>query len=84
MVQAPSLASLITVIISVAVVGVALDKLILSHRLEDWRRKVRELWIKLNTPGAKELAQDANQLFCDLFDYIYGEKTFTQRRVWAE
>ena len=55
----------------------------LSSRLESWRENVQALWVKLNTQGAKGLTQDANQLFCDLFDYVYGEKHFSKRRVWA-
>jgi len=82
-IQAPSLTSFIAVVIFIAGMGVALDKLILSSRLDEWRRSIGKLWVKLNTPGAKGLAQDANQLYCDLFDYIYGKHAFTWRRVWA-
>ena len=83
MLRAPELTSVIAVVITLGVLGVLLDKLVLSSRLEAWRRKVQQLWVKLNTPGAKDLAQDANQLFCDLFDYVYGKKHFSKRRVWA-
>jgi hypothetical protein len=81
--QAPSLTSFVALVIIIAGSGVAFDKLVLSSRLDTWRRSIGRLWIKLNTPGAKALAQDANQLYCDLFDYIYGKRAFTWRRVWA-
>ncbi len=83
MIQAPSLTGMIAIVLLVTMTGAALDKLVLSSRLEAWRRKIGELWIKLNTPGARALAQDANQLYCDLFDYIYGRRTFAWRRVWT-
>jgi len=73
----------VALVIIIAGSGAALDKLVLSSRLEAWRRNIGKLWIKLNTPGAKALAQDANQLYCDFFDYIYGRRAFTWRRVWA-
>ena len=83
MFQAPNITSFIAVVIFIAATGAALDKLVLGRRLDAWRRKIAQLWIKLNTPGARGLAQDANQLYCDLFDYIYGSKAFSRRRVWA-
>ena len=82
-VRPPGVTSVIVIVVAVAAVGAILDRQVLSNRLESWRRGVRRLWLKLNTPGASDLSQDAHKLFCGLFDLIYGKRTFTWRRVWA-
>ena len=83
MLQAPGIKSLIAIVLSITGTGIAIDKLVLSKHLAPWRWKLQQYWIKLNTPGARGLVQDANQLYCDLFDYIYGRKTFTWHRIWT-
>ncbi len=83
MLEPPGVSSLATIVITTAVVGVALDKLVLSTRLESWRKNVAGLWVKLNSPGARDLTDSANQLFTDLFDFIYGKRMLSRRRVWS-
>ncbi len=61
--QAPSLSSVIVMVLFLAALGAALDKFILSRRLDSWRQKIADLYEKLNTPQAKGLLADVHQLF---------------------
>lgn len=80
-VGAPSLSSVVILVVTFAALAAALDKFALRSHLDSWRQSVADLWRKLNTEGARELAQDANTLYCDLFDHIYGKSAFSRRRV---
>ena len=79
----PSIISLPIIAVFLALAGIALDKLIMSRGLKEWRQDVVNLWLKLNTPDAIDLSRDANLLFCELFDRIYGRSHFKWRRVWT-
>ncbi len=81
--QLPHLTNMIALIVTIVVLSVAFDKFLLSRRLNQWRKGVRNVWVKLNTPGSQGLIHDANNLFCDLFDAIYGKHTFSWRRITA-
>ena len=81
--EPPSLESFAIALLTIAVLGALTDRLILSTRLTLWRRRVGALWLKLNTPGARGLLADANQVYLDLFDEIYGERSFSRRRAIA-
>ena len=83
MIPAPSPAGIVVTVGTISILGILSDRFILGSRMEEWRNGVHELWVKLNTPGAKHLIQDANQLYCGLFDGIYGRRSFSWRRLWA-
>jgi len=77
------LVNLLIIMFVIGIVGVLLDKFVVTQDLTAWRATVKNLWVKLNTPGAKDLVQDANQLFLGLFEAVYGVKTFSWRRFWS-
>lgn len=79
----PGITSLIVLVLSIAFLGIILDRIILSQGLDAWRKKVFELWDSLNKSDVTSLTQDVNHLYRDLFDYIYGSRFFSWRRLWT-
>jgi len=78
----PSLHNMIFLIIFITVIGVIIDLFIQKDNFSDWRQGFVELWKKLIT-GSNDLLHDANRLFCELFDKIYGSQSFSRQRIYA-
>jgi len=79
----PDLLVLVSLMAVVALLGQALDALLRTERLADWRWGMAHLWARFDTHGAAGLTADAHALFCDLFDAVYGRRALTRQRAFA-
>tara|TARA_B100000315_G_C14467229_1_gene536558 strand:+ start:164 stop:1027 length:864 start_codon:yes stop_codon:yes gene_type:complete len=79
----PSISTLFIIFVVLSTIGIILDSLVLSSRLDQWRKNLALIMNKLYQPGAKSLIIDVNKLYCDLFDHIYGLRHFSKHRFIA-
>lgn len=79
----PDLLVLVSLMAVVALLGQALDALLRTERLADWRWGMAHLWARFDTHGAAGLTADAHALFCDLFDAVYDRRALTRQRAFA-
>ncbi len=77
------LIGLIVGILTISATAQWLDVLLSRNRLRKLRLDTSHVWGKIHKNDNENLTRDANRIFCDLFDHLYGDSTFSSRRVWS-
>lgn len=75
-----SVISLIIVVISISLIAVWLDQFVLRGGMATWRHDVTLVWLEMNEGSQETLTSNANKIFCDLFDDLYGKSFFSFKR----
>ena len=57
-----------------------IDRYLRTDRFKTWRQEVDNLWAGFKNRPESIFLGDINTLFCNLFDKIYGQRTFSKRR----